>query len=83
MLLDHVATALKKVQTTLAPLGLGLKVWDGFRPRSAQIKFWQIYPDPRYVSNPYTELGRHTRGTAVDVTLINLRTDLATFVYTK
>ena len=33
---------------------------------------WQIFPDPRYVSDPDVECGRHTRGTTVDVTLIKL-----------
>lgn len=73
-LLDNVCDVLKKVQEDLAPLGLGLKVFDGFRTREAQIKFWNICPDERYVSNPYKELGRHTRGTTVDVTLVDLKT---------
>jgi D-alanyl-D-alanine dipeptidase len=50
-------------------MGLGLKVWDGFRPMAAQWKFWELVPDERYVSDP-RKGGRHTRGTAVDLTLI-------------
>lgn len=68
-LLNRAALALKDVQAELEPLGLGLKVWDGFRPVAAQWRFWEIMPDERYVSDP-RKGGRHTRGTAVDVTLI-------------
>jgi zinc D-Ala-D-Ala dipeptidase len=64
-----VALKLCNVQTELEALGLGLKIWDGFRPVAAQQKFWDLLPDERYVSNPLKG-GRHTRGTAVDVTLV-------------
>jgi len=67
-----VAQALKDVQDEFAMQGLGLKIWDGFRPVSAQWKLWNICPDEKYVSNP-AKGGRHTRGTAVDVTLISLK----------
>lgn len=65
----EVAEKLKEVQAELEPLGFNLKVWDGFRPVSAQWKFWELVPDERYVSDPRRG-GRHTRGTAVDLTLI-------------
>lgn len=66
-----VAHALDAVQKELKRAGLGLKVWDGYRPLSAQWKLWNIVPDERYVTDP-RKGGRHTRGTAVDVTLISL-----------
>lgn len=69
------ATALQKVQEELTRQGLGLKIFDGYRPLSVQAKMWQIVPDERYVSNPQKNRGRHTRGTAVDVTLVNSRGD--------
>ena len=65
-----VAHQLSRVQQDLEAIGLGLKVWDGYRPMSAQQRFWELVPDPRYVSPP-GKGGRHTRGTAVDITLIN------------
>lgn len=61
------------VQEELKEIGLELKVWDGFRPMAAQEQFWKILPDPRYVSDP-KEGGRHTRGTAVDLTIISIDT---------
>ena len=62
---------LRDVQNELESIGLGLKIWDGFRPVAAQWKFWELVPDERYVSDP-RKGGRHTRGTAVDLTLITL-----------
>jgi D-alanyl-D-alanine dipeptidase len=66
-----VALALQQVQQDLAREGLGLKVWDAYRPLSVQERMWQKIRDPRYVSDPSVNAGRHTRGTAVDVTLVD------------
>lgn len=65
------AAALQKVQSDLAAEGLGLKVFDGYRPLSVQARMWEILPDERYVSDPSKSQGKHTRGTAVDVTLVD------------
>lgn len=59
------------VQTDLRELGLGLKIWDGFRPVSAQHKLWEICPDTRYVANPNAGFSSHSRGNTVDVTLVD------------
>jgi D-alanyl-D-alanine dipeptidase len=69
LLHEAAALRLRDVQAELETRGLGLKVWDGFRPIEAQWKFWELVPDERYVSDP-RKGGRHTRGTAVDLTLI-------------
>ena len=53
--------------------GLGLKIWDGYRPRSVQYRMWEIVPDPRYVADP--NIGSsHNRAGAVDLTLIDFST---------
>ena len=67
----HKEAALKllEVQQELEAMGLGIKIWDGYRPPSAQWKLWHIIPDERYISDP-RKGGRHTRGTAVDITLV-------------
>lgn len=70
LLAPQVACALSAVQDDLQKLHLGLKVWDGYRPLSAQWRLWELVPDEQYVSDP-RKGGRHTRGTAVDVTLID------------
>lgn len=64
------AQKILEVQKELKTLGLGLKIFDGYRPLSVQRKFWEIMPDERYVANP--EKGsRHNRGAAVDLTLVD------------
>ena len=65
------AAALEHVQRELQESGLGLKVYDAYRPFAVQKKMWDLVRDERYVSNPAKNRGRHTRGTAVDVTLID------------
>lgn len=65
------ARALASVQRELRRRGLGLKVWDAYRPLSVQRTMWNLIRDERYVSNPAKNMGRHTRGTAVDVTLVD------------
>ena len=66
-----VAAALQKVQEELKTEGLCLKIFDGYRPFSVQTKMWMLVPDERYVSDPNKSKGKHTRGTAVDVTLVD------------
>ena len=61
---------LMKVQEELKQSDLYLKVWDGFRPPSAQFKLWDICPDPTYVSNPNKGFSSHSRGNTVDITLV-------------
>ena len=62
---------LMAVSEDLAQLGLRLKIWDGFRPVSAQFKLWEIYPDPTYVANPNAGYSSHSRGNTVDLTLVD------------
>jgi len=70
----HKLTAVKldNVQKKLKSKDFGLKVYDAYRPLSVQKIFWAIMPDERYVADP--EKGsRHNRGSAVDVTLVELQ----------
>lgn len=67
----EVAAALREVQEELSQIGLGLKVFDGYRPLSVQQAMWDAIHDSRYISNPKVSRGRHTRGTAVDLTLVD------------
>lgn len=62
---------LAAVQEDLEQLGLGLKLWDGFRPVMAQHKLWEVCPDSRYVANPKTGFSAHSRGNTVDVTIVD------------
>jgi D-alanyl-D-alanine dipeptidase len=65
-----VAAALARVQQDLRRRGLGLKVFDCYRPLSVQRRFWELVPDERYVANP-AKGSRHNRGAAVDLTLVD------------
>lgn len=70
-----VAEALKKVQDSLAYYGLGLLVYDAYRPYAATVRFFEVYPNPDFVADPRFG-SRHNRGCAVDVTLVDLTTGL-------
>lgn len=67
------AEALRDAQTELAALGLGLKVFDGYRPYRVTEQMWEPIRNPDFVADP-KKGSRHNRGAAVDVTLIDLRT---------
>ncbi len=69
---EDAARALAAVQTELHAQGLGLLIYDAYRPFHVQEILWNALPDERYVSNPAKNRGRHTRGTTVDVTLIGV-----------
>ena len=64
------AERLGRVQAMLRKRGLGLKVFDGYRPHAVQKALWAIAPDPRYVADP-AKGSRHNRGSAVDITLVD------------
>ena len=62
---------LMAVSKDLETLGLYLKIWDGFRPVSAQFTLWEVCPDPTYVANPNVGYSSHSRGNTVDLTLVD------------
>lgn len=66
------AKALQQVQQELNGMGLGLKIYDAYRPYSVTKKMWEPIKDTRYVADPKKGSG-HNRGIAVDITLINLK----------
>jgi len=69
------ALALVRVQGALAPRGLGLVVFDGYRPWSVTREFWDATPVDKkeYVADP-RKGSRHNRGCAVDLSLCELAT---------
>ena len=70
-----VAEALAIVNRSLNNHGLGLVVFDAYRPYSATVKFYEIYRDTNYVASPW-QGSRHNRGAAVDVSIIDLETGM-------
>ena len=71
------ADALSKVQADLAPDGLGLLVYDAYRPRRAvkAMVAWAQKSKPEVLEQGYVAKdSMHTRGHAVDLTLVELAT---------
>jgi len=68
-----VAESLRKIQEDLKKQGLALKIFDGYRPYSATVMFYETYHDTTYVASPYKG-SRHNRGCAMDLTIIDLKT---------
>ncbi|MBK7704313.1 MAG: class D beta-lactamase [Acidobacteria bacterium] len=69
------AEALVRVHKQLKKQGLGLAIFDGYRPWSVTKLFWEVTPadQRKYVANPKTG-SRHNRGCAVDLTLFDRKT---------
>jgi len=71
------AIQLIDAKNKLKAMGYGVKVWDAYRPVSAQQRFWDLLPDNDYVAYPpdvatMTEFkNSHMNGQCVDVTLTN------------
>ncbi len=63
---------LMAVGEALAEQGLYLKIWDAYRPVAAQFDLWEACPDPEFVADPRIGHSNHSRGNAVDVTLVDI-----------
>ena len=70
LLRPAVAEQLAQAQAAAAREGLGLEVFDCYRPLSIQRQLWALVPDERYVADP-AKGSRHNRGAAVDLTLVD------------
>lgn len=68
----EVARAIQKAHRELQRQGLGLKMFDCYRPRPIQQKLWDKVPDDRYVTPPWKG-SMHNRGQAVDLTIVDAR----------
>lgn len=72
VLRENTANKLVKADSDFKKLGYKIKIWDGYRPLSAQKMMWELVKDPKFIANPYN--GRasiHNRGCAVDITLVD------------
>lgn len=69
------AESLRDVQSELAARGLGLKIFDGYRPYRITEEMWEPIRNPDFVADP-AKGSRHNRGAAVDLTIIDLATRL-------
>lgn len=57
-----------------ATQGYRLRIYDAFRPSEAQWKLWKHTPDPDFLADPRRG-SPHSRGVAVDLTLVNQATN--------
>lgn len=69
------AMALKDAHTALKAQGLGLLIFDGYRPWSITKLFWDRTPKDKkiFVADP-KKGSRHNRGCAIDLSLYDLNT---------
>ncbi|MGN6395977.1 MAG: M15 family metallopeptidase [Mucilaginibacter sp.] len=69
-----VVLALKAVQDDLKARGLGLKIYDAYRPYAITVKFYETARDTNFVADP-RKGSKHNRGCAIDLSLIDLKTN--------
>jgi D-alanyl-D-alanine dipeptidase len=68
-----VAKVLLKVEKDLNEKGLGLKIYDAYRPYSVTCRIFEMLPDTLYMGLPWYG-SKHNRGIALDLTLIDFKT---------
>lgn len=72
---ENTARLLVKAKNIFKEDGFHVKVWDAYRPISAQKRFFEILPDPNFVAIPpdmsslVTFRPTHLNGQCVDITL--------------
>ena len=64
------AACLSRAIRLAAALGLRFKIFDAFRPTEAQWVLWNKFPDPEFIADPRRG-SPHSRGVAVDLTLVD------------
>lgn len=69
------AEALISVNKLLKREGLGLVIYDGYRPWSITKLFWEVVPEDKrmFVADP-RKGSKHNRGCAVDLSIYDLKT---------
>jgi D-alanyl-D-alanine dipeptidase len=70
---EEAANLLDKACDLARPQGLKIKIFDAFRPSEAQWVLWNHTPDPEFLADPRRG-SAHSRGVAVDMTLVHAAT---------
>ena len=68
-----VVLALKQVEADLKKQGLGLKIYDAYRPYAVTVHFYEVAHDTNFVADP-RKGSKHNRGCAIDLSVISLKT---------
>jgi D-alanyl-D-alanine dipeptidase len=63
---------LAAAQEILKENGYRIKIWDAYRPFSAQQRLWEVCPNPTYVANPANGMKAHNLGGTIDMTVVTL-----------
>lgn len=69
------AKGVAKVHKKLKKMGLGLVIFDGYRPWSITKLFWEVTPEDKriFVADP-SKGSKHNRGCAIDLSIYDLKT---------
>jgi D-alanyl-D-alanine dipeptidase len=69
------AEALVRVHKQLKKQGLGIVIFDGYRPWAVTKLFWEVVPEDKrkFVADP-AKGSKHNRGCAVDLSIYDLKT---------
>lgn len=70
LLRPEAAEAIVTAHKALKKKGLGLKMFDCYRPSPYQKRLWDKVPNPDYVTPP-AKGSMHSRGAAVDLTIVD------------
>ena len=65
------ADKLKVAADYVEQFGCRFKIWDAYRPVPVHNLFWAVLPDSDYIANPATGGSKHSRGCAIDLTLVD------------
>ncbi|HKK95337.1 MAG TPA: M15 family metallopeptidase [Anaerovoracaceae bacterium] len=74
----HTAEILIKARNIFKRNGYKVKIWDAYRPISAQAKFWEVMPNDEFVARPpdMSKIKKfrptHMNGLCVDITLTDM-----------
>lgn len=72
LLRESTARKLSRAQTYLEEHGLGILIWDAYRPPEVQQSLWDLSGRiENYVSDPTQGWSAHCTGTAIDLTLVD------------
>jgi zinc D-Ala-D-Ala dipeptidase len=69
------AEAVLRVHKKLKKKGLGIVIFDGYRPWAVTKLFWEVTPEDKrkFVANPKNG-SKHNRGCAIDLSIYDLKT---------
>lgn len=68
------AVKLRDASNIFSNDGYVMRIYDAYRPKSAQYALWEAIKDNRYIANPNSGGSWHNVGRAVDMTLIEKKT---------